>query len=642
MHVLSELNFKCNSVLFLQTAEGVKLVYDFGRVLDHVSKPTCGKEAKTVFQALTMFEHYYEMNESFDHYTHGMGAGLVGMVVHAVMDFLGPLVNQQIDHAVTGPERGTPVSVYVSKLKEIVNSVVTDATEESSGRLMKVEEVKEKAKEKEPATSKGKSRVRTKQTERKTPEDSDPEEEEIVSVCSDDEKEFTTLTGVDGKEYHPPSRRKTVSKYSHKDAGGDISKNFDAIRFLVEQQQVRIDKQQEKISRLTRENETARNKLKQISGPPQPKKKKSSVTKQTGLKGFVSTQMLEGLVSDKDSDSNGDDDIEEVPPTDKPDSTQPVFHFDVHQSDAGSSVVIPLTQEPRKRNRIDSGSTAVDVVESQHEEADDDSEVVSELKRKKDQLEEKCREMEQQLLGQRMENAFRHFQQQITKEIRNLRSALIGAFGRDVETDERVVEALAGLNRSCCTKQYMGYTIRCGTDFVDRVYKSLLAGQVPEQQMDSSKTDNSVDDPILGYTIDVVYELYMPVIVKSEKFEHEDDDLQFLGLIPAPHPVVNTSVKQEKTEYEEKQVENKEAENNKVENKEAENNEAKHSEDEVGLSQQSQQSAWSTQKRSAAAMEEEHAPGEGVGKVPKKKKKLAANAAVAPERSLRPRGPKPK
>ena len=122
----------------------MKLVYDFGRVLDHISKPVCSKNAGTIYDVLTMFEHYYENNESFDRYTHGIGPGIVGFVIHAFMEFMGELVNQTLDHSVSGPKKGTPLSVYVTKLHDIVSTVVTEESEESSGRLSKKVEDKKK------------------------------------------------------------------------------------------------------------------------------------------------------------------------------------------------------------------------------------------------------------------------------------------------------------------------------------------------------------------------------------------------------------------------------------------------------------------------------------------------------------------
>ena len=542
------------------TAEGVKVVFDFGRIMDQVPKPACGETAETLYQALTMFERYYETNESFDHLTHGMGPGLVGMVVHGFMDFLGNLVNQKLDHSVTGNERGTPLCVYVQKMREIVSSVVTDETEEVTGRLSKVEEKvkeKEKEKEKEPVTSSSKGKKKKSEKKQAEPTSENEEDDEVISVdCSDDENQFTTLTSSDGKEYHPPSKKQKLSRYAHRDAGADVDKKFEDIKQLIDRQQKKLDVQQDTISRLQRENETARSKLMKIPTPAEKKKKKSSGTKQTSLQGFIPTQMLKLL---SDSSSSEDGDIFEVPSEEsKPDSTQKALIVDVTPSDAGSEVNMPLTQRSRSRRRIESGNTSTagstcapessvcDVATSQVD-IDVDTE---DLRRKKEELEEKCAEMEMLLLGQETENKFRHYQQDITHHIQKLRSAMIGAFGTDVSTNQNVIDAKGALERACVRSSHMGYTIRVDEHFVDRVEKSLQAGQVPEKQMEASKTDNSVNDPVLGQTVDVLYELKMPFIVKSEKArEEEDGDLLFVGETPAPvgvkQPVWNITVKPE-------------------------------------------------------------------------------------------------
>ena len=234
----------------------MKLVYNFGRILDHISKPACGHNAKTLYEALTMFEHYYKQNKAFDHYTHRIGPGIVGFVIHAFMEFMGELVNQEIDHQVTGPKKGTPLCVYVSKLHEIVSSVVTEEAEESTWHLCKVEEVKSKEKDVVPPTSK--SRARTKQTERKQLDDVEELDDiDIVSVSGlEDENNFTTLLGPT-LEYHPPNRKKQPSRFSHKEHSVDISNKIDSLRTVMEQQQ-------SKINCLIRENESARNKIKKL------------------------------------------------------------------------------------------------------------------------------------------------------------------------------------------------------------------------------------------------------------------------------------------------------------------------------------------------------------------------------------------
>ena len=181
----------------------MKLVYDFSRTLDHISKPVCGRNAVTLYNVLMMFEHYFEQNKAFNHYTHGIRPGIVGLVIHGFMEFMGKLVNQKIDHNITGPKKGTPLCVYVSKLQEVVSSVVTEEAEESSGWLCNVEE-------KEVVPAKSKSCARLKHTERKqTEEIDDVDNADIVSISSsDDNNQFTTLLGPNNLEYHPPNCKK--------------------------------------------------------------------------------------------------------------------------------------------------------------------------------------------------------------------------------------------------------------------------------------------------------------------------------------------------------------------------------------------------------------------------------------------------
>ena len=165
---------------------------------------------------------------------------------------------------------------------------------------------------------------------------------------------------------------------------------------------------------------------------------------------------------------------------------------------------------------IDSISTTDQTHEKRDAETEDDADVLTDLRQKKADLEEKCSEMERKLMEQRMDNQFRDFQDEICEEINRFCSALMGAFGKNLAVESMVVEARERLRRLCFTVQFMGYTRRVSTDFIERVEKSLLCGQVPERQMKCLKIDNSTDDTILSYVVDIVYEISMPVIVKAE------------------------------------------------------------------------------------------------------------------------------
>ena len=177
---------------------------------------------------------------------------------------------------------------------------------------------------------------------------------------------------------------------------------------------------------------------------------------------------------------------------------------------------------------MESGSTVEEpVVNPEVMQSQDD--VVAELQAKKEVLENKCREMSDKLLEQKMDNTFREFQDEVQEQIIKFRHVLMSAYGKNVDSEPSVVKAREDLCKSCETRQFMGHTLRVGPHFVDRVQKSLLAGQVLEHQYKCRKTDNSVDNPIQGHVIDIVYEIIMPVVIKSEA---DDEDCEILGVSP--------------------------------------------------------------------------------------------------------------
>ena len=104
--------------------------------------------------------------------------------------------------------------------------------------------------------------------------------------------------------------------------------------------------------------------------------------------------------------------------------------------------------------------------------------VVMELQQKKADLEDWCREMEEKLLEQRMDNSFRGYQDDLWEEINKFCSVLITAYRKNLVTIESVVKVRESLQQLCSTEQYMGYTRHVGTDFVEHVERSLLCGQV--------------------------------------------------------------------------------------------------------------------------------------------------------------------
>ena len=286
-----------------------------------------------------------------------------------------------------------------------------------------------------------------------------------------------------------------------------------------------MEEQQKQIICLTKENETAKSKLLKLQ-------QKHLATKAKSIPDFVNSTLAKDLDSDSDIQELGNsnppvDDIVKVTTTTTAD----------HNSDSES--VFQSAQKGKwRRRRIESGSTvevqysAVEdpVVNPKVEVMQSQDDVVAELQAKKEALENKCREMSDKLLEQKMDNAFRDFQDEVREQIGKFRHALMSAYGKNVDTEPSVVKAREDLCEACETRQFMGHTLRVSPHFVDRVQKSLLSGQVPEHQYECKKTDNSVDDPIQGHVIDVVYEITMPVVIKSEA--GDDEDCEILGFSP--------------------------------------------------------------------------------------------------------------
>ena len=312
------------------------MVYDFGRVLEHITKPAVGRNAMMLYKALLMFERYYEQLESFDHYTHWIGPGIVGMVIHEFTEFMGPLINMKLDHNVMGKEKGTPVCVFVERLRKIVKTVVSEDSEVSSGWLVCVEEIKDKQREpskdkdnekKSVSSTKGRGKTRVKHSERKNIEPAEPvsgddedggrDGDSVISV-SLPEKQFTTLMAFNGSEVHPPSKKRQQSRFAHKHSS-DVSKRLDQLRQAMEDQQ-------QQIIRLTKENETAKSKLLKLQ-------QKRLATKAKILPDFVNSTLAKDLDSDSDIQELGNskppvpvDDIVKVTNTNHNSDAESVFH----------------------------------------------------------------------------------------------------------------------------------------------------------------------------------------------------------------------------------------------------------------------------------------------------------------------------
>ena len=195
---------------------------DFGRIFQKIVRPYVDEDDNTLDEALNRFVRYYEQNELFDHYTHGTGPGLVGVVINMLKTYLGHCVNTKLDRNIPADlNTQSALDVYVNKLKKIVNMVVCDPAQgnEVGGKLSKVEEMIKPPKEKK------KKKPNVKYTDRKTSSKpstatvSSDEGSEVseAETLSSGEEQFSTLTSYDGqKQYRPPDPTKTDAKFGAK------------------------------------------------------------------------------------------------------------------------------------------------------------------------------------------------------------------------------------------------------------------------------------------------------------------------------------------------------------------------------------------------------------------------------------------
>ena len=358
----------------VSSPESVQLVHDLGNVFEKVISPAVSEEAESILDDVLMFVRFYEQNEHFDLLTHGVGSGVVAVVMHNFSNFLGYLMGQKLVHRKKyGGKRLFP-SMYMDKLRSIVNSIVVNRTDEYTGKMLKApQETKPVTKTKKGKKTQGQDSKQQQQQDDETSDD----DIEIVSEaesCLTNENDFTTLISGMGQAYHLP------------------------------------------------------------------------------------------------------------------------------------------------RNEV----------------------------------EEKLRVTQQKLLEQRMEGKARDFQDHLVQVIRDFRSVIMDCFSTP-RTDECLVQARERLASETAAKSLMGFTFCVGDGFVEWVKKSLLAGQTLEQQYTCTKIDNSVDDPVSGHVTDIIYEVAMPVIIKHEVRESEDDDCEILSFQPAPHSfVLKMQIKEEKLDPNEK------------------------------------------------------------------------------------------
>ena len=504
----------------------------------------------------------------FDLYTHGTGPGLVGVVINMLKTYLGRCVNTKLDKNLPADlNTQSSIDVYVNKLKKIVNMVVCDPTEcdEAAGKLTKVEEMIK------PSKDKKKKKANVKYTDRKTSskpnaatvsfdEGSDDSEPEILLSG---EEQFSTLTSYDGqKQYRPPDPTKTDAKFG--------AKKKDPMKSLADELSKVLKKMSEyqaEINRLNKSLASQKRKLAAVAAGKDsaatttedaPKKLKVAKEGRVGekslqrydewaasskkafhpsLKGFVSSQLREDLESN--------DDIQVI---DNPDSTTSGAGKKKHRkrdrdsdedSDDASLILGRSQVQPmRRRRRISSekSSVAEDVQPSSSrlrgdtEESEGEPEEVDGLLCKRDLVEEELEQMKLKVEGMVWENRARRYHESIQKCVGIFRKVLMNNFGNREESAhlKEVREDMVRCTRTCAKN---GFTLRVCEDFIERVEKTVQSGEIPEQKMEMTKTDNSVDNFVVGFVRDVTYVLTIPPVVKQEMGE-DDDELVIVGVTP--------------------------------------------------------------------------------------------------------------
>ena len=413
---------------------------------------------------------------------------------------------------------------------------------EVAGKLSKVEEMIKPSKEKK------KKKPNVKYTDRKTSskpstatvssdEGSDDSEAEILLSG---EEQFSTLTSYNGqKQYQPPDPTKTDAKFGAKKKNplksleeelSKVSKKMADYQSEINQLNKSLAAQKRKLAEAVTKDSAATTK--------KDAKKEGRVGKKSlhtygewelsakkgfhpSLKDFVSSQLREDLESN--------DDIQVI---DNPDSTTSGVGKKKHkkrdrdsdeESDDTSLVLGRSQVQPKHHRRISSEKSSVvegEVIPSSSrqrgdtEESEGEAEEVDGLLRKKYQVEEELEQMKLKVEGMEWDARAHRYHETIQKCVGLFRKVLINNFGNREESDKlkEVQEDMV-----CCTRTLAknGFTLPVCEDFIERVEKTVQSGEIPEQKMDMTKTDDSVDNSVEGFVRDVTYVLTIPAVVKN-------------------------------------------------------------------------------------------------------------------------------
>ena len=218
----------------------------------------------------------------------------------------------------------------------------------------------------------------------------------------------------------------------------------------------------------------------------------------------MSSQLREDLESNND-----------IQVIDNPDSTtsgvgkkkRNKWDRDSDEESDDASLVLGRSQVPLKhRGRIssDKSSVAEEVIPSSSQqrgdsdESEGEAEGVDGLLCKKYQVEEELEQMKLKMEAMEWDTRVRGYRETIEKGVVLFRKALLNNLGNCKESDQ--LKEMRG-NMACCTRTLAknGFKLGVCEDFMERVEKTVLSGEIPEQKMDLIKTDNSVDNLVVGF-----------------------------------------------------------------------------------------------------------------------------------------------
>ena len=210
--------------------------------------------------------------------------------------------------------------------------------------------------------------------------------------------------------------------------------------------------------------------------------------------------------------------------------------------ESNASEVLSWSQRPRaKRQHISSKRSSVqgyDVLSPKGKDSKEESgDEMKNLLLECDDVEERLAKMQRKMEGLEWSEKAWQYRVTIEEYVVHFRVCLINNYGHKEESED-LLNARVGLEQNMTMLQQNGLTLTVCEDFVDRVEKTIRSGFIPEQRFTMKVTENSADDPVQGYMCDVTYCLEIPMVVKWEKAE-DDDDLEIVRVTPATKTIVD-------------------------------------------------------------------------------------------------------